>query len=186
MTAAQRLRLVLALGVVNVILATVALSVGISGLSTEPSTGGRPSPGIAQVSPGPTEAPGVSNPTPTATQPTSTPTVHDRADRPTTIRAVRRTHDRAVHPAHDRALRGPGRVARGAGSSSDTWPDPRRESPHADARHRTCSGSRGHAGPDAGAQARQGDRRRPGPAATVRCRPPREAGRVRPGSTNRT
>jgi hypothetical protein len=67
---------VLALGVVNVILATVALSVGISGLSPQPSTAGQPTPAIAVVppTPVPVATPGGQNPTPTATEPTSSST----------------------------------------------------------------------------------------------------------------
>lgn len=55
MTAAQRLRLVLALGVVNLVLATVALAVGMSGMSTAPATAGGSTPGTAVASPLPKE-----------------------------------------------------------------------------------------------------------------------------------
>ncbi len=50
-TGAQRLRLVLALCLVNIILASVALSVGFVGLQSPPTTAGGPTPGIAFVSP---------------------------------------------------------------------------------------------------------------------------------------
>ena len=54
MTAAQRLRLVLALGAINLVLASVALAVGIVGVQSPPTTAGGPTPGIAFVSPAPT------------------------------------------------------------------------------------------------------------------------------------
>jgi hypothetical protein len=66
-TAAQRLRLVLALGVINLILATVALSVGITGIQSPPATAGGSTPPVAFVSPAPTGA------TPTSTTPTTPP-----------------------------------------------------------------------------------------------------------------
>ena len=76
-TAAQRLRLVLALGVVNLVLAAVALGIGISGLNTTPSTAGGPTPGIAFASP----TPGAT--TPSATEPPGRPRPRPPADRPT-------------------------------------------------------------------------------------------------------
>ena len=56
MTAAQRLRLVLALGAINLVLASVAFAVGIVGVQSPPTTAGGPTPGIAFVSPAPTAA----------------------------------------------------------------------------------------------------------------------------------
>ena len=64
-TAAQRLRLVLALGVVNLVLASVALGIGFVGIQSPPTTAGGPTPGIAFVSPQPT--------TPSTTEPTPVP-----------------------------------------------------------------------------------------------------------------
>src|SRR6185369_15211231 len=71
-TAAQRLRLVLALGAINLVLASVAFAVGIVGVQSPPTTAGGPTPGIAFVSPAPTTAP---EPTPASSpEPgTSTP-----------------------------------------------------------------------------------------------------------------
>ena len=85
MTAAQRLRLVLTLGVINLVLASVALTVGIVGVQSPPSTAGGPTPGIAFVSPAPTATSAPTEPTPAATPgpgtstpgtpvPTTTPT----------------------------------------------------------------------------------------------------------------
>ena len=53
-TAAQRLRLVLALGLVNIVLASVALSVGFVGLQSPPTTAGGPHAGDRVRLPGPT------------------------------------------------------------------------------------------------------------------------------------
>ena len=73
MTAAQRLRLVLALGVVNLVLATVALSFGIAGTASRPGTAGGPTPGTAIASPAPT-TPAGPEPRPTAEPPSTSPT----------------------------------------------------------------------------------------------------------------
>jgi hypothetical protein len=99
-TAAQRLRLVLALGVINLILATAALSLGIFGMQTPPSTAGGPTPDTAFASPTPTalataagpgetaaattppatSTPGAPGPTPIATsEPSATPTTEPSA-----------------------------------------------------------------------------------------------------------
>jgi hypothetical protein len=56
---------VLALGVVNLVLATVALGIGFVGIQFPPTTAGGPTPGIAFVSPQPT--------TPSATEQTPVP-----------------------------------------------------------------------------------------------------------------
>ena len=83
LTAAQRLRLVLALGVVNLVLAAVALSVGIGGLATPSPVAQGPTPGTEaaptgipapSVPPNPTTS---SDPGPTAPsnpQPSTEPT----------------------------------------------------------------------------------------------------------------
>ena len=75
MTAAQRLRLVLALGVINLVLAGVVLAVGIADIQSPPTTAGGPTPGIAFVSPAPTATSTVPEPTaPSPQEPgTSTP-----------------------------------------------------------------------------------------------------------------
>ena len=75
MTAAQRLRLVLALGAINLVLASVALAVGIVGVQSPSTTAGGPTPGIAFVSPAPTATTTVPEPTPASSpEPgTSTP-----------------------------------------------------------------------------------------------------------------
>ena len=75
MTAAQRLRLVLTLGVINLVLASVALTFGIVGIQSTPETAGGPTPGIAFVSPAPTATTTVPEPTPASSpEPgTSTP-----------------------------------------------------------------------------------------------------------------
>jgi hypothetical protein len=53
-TAAQRLRLVLALGVVNLVLAAVVLGVGITGVTIPTGPGAQPSSAIALIPPPPT------------------------------------------------------------------------------------------------------------------------------------
>ena len=75
MTAAQRLRLVLALGAINLVLASVAFAVGIVGVQSPPTTAGGPTPGIAFVSPAPTATTTAPEPTPASSpEPgTSTP-----------------------------------------------------------------------------------------------------------------
>jgi hypothetical protein len=56
-TAAQRLRLVLTLGVINLVLAGVVLAVGVVDFQSPPTTAGGATPGIAFVSPAPTIVP---------------------------------------------------------------------------------------------------------------------------------
>ena len=74
MTSAQRLRLVLALGVVNLVLATVALGVGFSGLPLA-NPPGATTPGFAEVSPGSTATPQATTGQPTdRVEPTAVPT----------------------------------------------------------------------------------------------------------------
>jgi outer membrane biosynthesis protein TonB len=121
-TAAQRLRLVLALGVINLILATAALSLGIFGIQTPPSTAGGPTPETAFASPPPTavatpagpgetaaatapaatSTPGVPEPTPIATsEPTATPTTEPSAT-PVPVATVAPTQAPPVAPVASR------------------------------------------------------------------------------------
>jgi hypothetical protein len=65
--------LVLALGVVNLVLATVALSFGLAETTSPPTTAGGPTPGTAVVSPAPT-TPVAGGQTPTAPGPAASPT----------------------------------------------------------------------------------------------------------------
>src|SRR4029078_11697312 len=53
LTAAQRLRLALALGAITLVLPSVAFAVGIVGVQSPPTAGGA-TPGIAFISPAPT------------------------------------------------------------------------------------------------------------------------------------
>ncbi|HEV8401744.1 MAG TPA: hypothetical protein VGQ31_01780 [Candidatus Limnocylindrales bacterium] len=73
MTAAQRLRLVVALGVVNLVLAGVALGFGIVGLPASNPIGAVPTPPTAIALPAPTPAPTRPSPRPTPTPPADEP-----------------------------------------------------------------------------------------------------------------
>jgi hypothetical protein len=69
----QRLRLVLALGVVNLVLATVALGYGLSAPAATPGIGAVPTSGAPVATTGPTVA-GLVSPTPVPTAPAVNPT----------------------------------------------------------------------------------------------------------------
>jgi hypothetical protein len=74
-TAAQRLRLVLALGVVNLVLAAVVLSVGIGGMVSPQEIAEGPTPGTGQASPIPVASERPPAPTPRPSErPAATPT----------------------------------------------------------------------------------------------------------------
>ena len=156
MTAAQRLRLVLALGLVNIILASVALSVGFVGLQTPPTTAGGPTPGIAFVSPPPTTADRArADPSPIA-RAGHVDTGHPDADHRSGRRADAEQPDRArpsptptrvepsppVEPTPTRGRPGPASRTRGdagAGPRRPRSPSPSRTPPH---RPRPRSGPR--------------------------------------------
>ena len=127
--AAQRLRLVLALCLVNIILASVALSVGFVGLQTPPATAGGPTPGIAFVSPPPTEpeptpapspepgsTPGTPTPTsgpgaePAPSNPTSSPTPTPTAELSPPVEPTPTPTVGPAQPAEPAATRTPVRV----------------------------------------------------------------------------
>lgn len=63
-TSAQRTRLVVALGILNLVLATMALAIGTFGLPTTPTIGPRPTGETAAESPSPTAVAGLPSPTP--------------------------------------------------------------------------------------------------------------------------
>ena len=130
-TAAQRLRLVLALGLVNIILASVALSVGFVGLQSPPTTAGGPTPGIAFASPLPTTT-AAPEPTPASSpEPgTSTPGTPDAdqrtgpradADRPDELARRRADADRRA-VAGRRAVAAPSAPAQTAAPAATRTP----------------------------------------------------------------
>ena len=118
MTAAQRLRLVLALGVVNLVMAGVALGFGMVGLSTPPATAGGSTTGAATVSPAPTRtASGPSTPgaTPSSIvpRPTGSPPTSGASGDPTSSPEASPTPSVEPTPAStaQTAANGPGRAS---------------------------------------------------------------------------
>ncbi len=105
MTTAQRARLILSLGVLNLVLATIALGIGGVGLQQRNAASGQPPVAVVN-NPSPSPAPTVTGPTGSSSQPSQ----------PTAIRG-------AVEPARD-AVRGD-RIAIRAARVADRRPDGR-------------------------------------------------------------
>jgi hypothetical protein len=92
----QRLRLVLALGVVNLVLATVALGYGLSASPLTPGVGAVPTAGEAFATSAPT-APGAASPAPAPTAPQVSPAPN--GPRPSEIAGQEQTPGSSVAPS---------------------------------------------------------------------------------------